>query len=72
MPKPNGIAIEVGERGPSLSVRTPQPWMDKLWDTVQEAQARGVTAKQFKNEVKQAWKEGRERDLEMEMHTFNE
>lgn len=65
MPKPNGLTWD-------LQIASTQPWMDKLWDAVQEAQARGITAKQFKNEVKQAWKEGRERDLEMEMDILNE
>ncbi len=70
MSKPLGVALGVSEDGPTMRVTRPSSAEDAIWRAVEEAQCAGWTAKQFKREVAQAWKEQMERQAKWDADTL--
>ncbi len=68
MSKPHGLAITLDNSGNlGLKVRTPNRVEDLVWQAVQEAQLAGMTVKQFRLEVAEAWEHERKEQLKDEM-----
>ncbi|NIV53547.1 MAG: hypothetical protein GWN53_17040 [Gammaproteobacteria bacterium] len=53
-----------------MRVTRPSSAEDAIWRAVEEAQCAGWTAKQFKREVAQAWKEQMERQAKWDADTL--
>ena len=55
--KPLGLGLAIGANGPAMYVRRPSVAEDAIWEAVKAAIGQGMSARQFRIEAAQAWKE---------------
>jgi hypothetical protein len=67
MGKPLGLGIRISNGALCYGVTPIDRVADAIWDAVSDAQIAGWTAKQFIDEVKDAWEQARKEELKAEL-----